>query len=104
MAAIFVPYGFRSSLSTASCLEAPPVALSAASLELTALCATAVFPAPGFLAEERLDRSRLAMRLEDFGLDCLVAIWLSLMSATASCAATDTSPASGEARGRARRP
>src|SRR6478672_128788 len=75
MAAIVVPFGCRSSLSTASCLEDPPVALSAACLELTALCATAVFPAPGFLAEERLDRSRLAMRLEDFGFDCLVAIW-----------------------------
>src|SRR6266850_7161116 len=75
MAEIVVPFGCRSSPSTASCLDDLPVALTVACLGVTALGATAAFPAPGFLAEEGLDRSRLAMRLEDFGLNCLVAIW-----------------------------
>ena len=65
---------------------------------MTALGAIAAFPVPSFLAEDLLDRSFLTVLLEDFGLDCLVAIWLSLMSATASCAATGTSPALGGAR------
>jgi hypothetical protein len=43
-------------------------------LDVTALGATAAFPAASFLAEDRLDRSRLAMFLEDFALDCLVFI------------------------------
>src|SRR6267154_2698195 len=93
MAAIVVPFGCRSSPSTASCLDDPLVALPVACLDVTVWGAVAAFPAPGLLAEDRLDRSRLPMLLEDFALDCLVAIWLSLMSATASCAATDTSPA-----------
>src|SRR5882757_1475982 len=102
MAAIVVPFGCRSSPSTASCLDALPVDLSVACLDVTALGAAAAFPAEGFLAEDRLNRSRLAMLLEGFGLDCLVAIWLSLGSTTASRAATDTSPASGGAREGAR--
>src|SRR5258705_13382101 len=70
MAAIVVPFGCRSSPSTASCLDDRPVALPVACLDVTVLGATAAFPAPGFLAEERLDGARLAMLLEDLGLDC----------------------------------
>src|SRR5712672_636638 len=65
MAAIVVPFGCRSSPSTASCLDDPPVALSVACLDVTALGATTAFAAAGLLAEDRLDRSRLAMLLED---------------------------------------
>src|SRR5882757_3570091 len=78
MAAIVVPFGCRSSPSTASCLDAPPVALSVACLDATALGGAAAFPIPGILVGDRLDRRRLAMLLEDFALGCLVAIWLSL--------------------------
>src|SRR4051794_13644962 len=96
--AIVAPFGCRSSRRTTSCLDDPAVTFSVDRLDATALVAIALFPAPGFPAEDWSDGSRLAMRLEDFVFDCLVPIWLSLMSATASCAATATSPASGGAR------
>jgi hypothetical protein len=67
-------------------LDDPPVAFSVARLDVTALGAIAAFPVPSFLVEDLLDRSFLTVLLEDFGLDCLVAIWaLPLVSDSIMC-------------------
>jgi hypothetical protein len=102
IAAIVLPFGSRSIASTASCLEEDGAAAFAdAGFEVTAL-------------DEAVDLDRAATVLlvgpfavrEDlravvvFDLRLLVAIWLSLVRATASGAATDTSPRwAGRGRG-----
>src|SRR5579863_8350538 len=85
IAAIVVPFGCRSIPRTVSCLE--PVDLAEAAFGV------APFDRAKLRFADRAGRVFWVMRLADFDLDFLVAIWLSLMSTTASGAATDTSPA-----------
>src|SRR3981189_2807194 len=91
--AIVAPLGCRSIPSTVSCLEVPDglaaVCFGAAVLEVGAdllVC----------LAVERVGGRRTPCFC-DFGCFFLIAIWLSWMTTTASCGATDTSPVLGGA-------
>jgi hypothetical protein len=90
IAAIVVPFGCRSIPSTVSCLDEALAGLAGAGLDGTALGAgeTALRLPP----EDLVDRDCLVTRFAGFDLVLLVAIWLSLMSTTASCAATDAAP------------
>src|SRR5450631_1618219 len=91
IAAIVVPFGCRSIPRTVSCFDEVPVDLAGACLGAAILDAA-------------VDRGALRFRVDWAGRDCLVvrfadfdflaAIWPSLFSATASSAATDTSPRS----------
>jgi hypothetical protein len=81
--------------STISCFDEALVDLGDATfgvVNVDELVAFDTVARPAF-AEDRAGCDRLVTRFAGFDLDLLVAIWLSLMSATTSCAATDTSPA-----------
>src|SRR3984893_18484714 len=95
IAAIVVPFGSYSILSTADCLDAD----AGAGFDEAA----ALVPAVGFdragpllLAACFTVRDDLRAVFADFDFDLLVAIWRSFGSTTASCAATDTAPPKGE--------
>src|SRR3981081_4463168 len=90
-AAMVVPFGCRNSPSTASCFDEVPVDLAEACLGVAIL--DAVFLGRGFFAEGWIGRAGFATLFADFDFDLLAAIWPSLMSTPASCAATDTKPA-----------
>src|SRR5438876_1177862 len=93
IAAIVVPFGCRSIPRTASCFDEAFAELAGACLGAAVLDAAVDRVAVCFLVEDRAARGGLVPRFADLDFGLLVAIWLSLMSATASCAATDTSPA-----------
>src|SRR6266849_7917931 len=99
IAAMVVPFGCRSIPRTVSCFDEAWVDLVDACLGVATLDATGDLGSLRFPAEERIGRDCLAVRFADFDLVFLVAIWLSLMSVTASSAATDTSPAIPTGRG-----
>jgi hypothetical protein len=98
IAAIVVPFGSYSIFSTTDCLDD-----EAAGDFSDAAFVTAVFEAVvGFDPVGRLPLARRFAVREDlravfagFGFASLVAIWLSVRSTTASCAATDTTPPIG---------
>src|SRR5713101_6845290 len=92
IAAIVVPFGCRSIPRTVSCLDKALVDLTDACLEVATLDTAFDRAAVRFPAEDLISRDFLVIRFADFELVLLVAIWLSLMSTTASCAATDTTP------------
>src|SRR2546430_1621005 len=100
MAAIVAPLGWRSIASTVSCFEVAVVDLSDASLSAATLDALADLAGRRAIVRDLADRDRSVMRFTVFDLDLLVAILLSLMSTTASRAATETSPAIGRGQGR----
>src|SRR3984957_1881508 len=106
IAAIVVPFGCRSIPSTASCFDEPLVDLAETFLGVLTLDEPVAFDTAvrGAFAEGRAGCDRLVTLFAVFDLDLLVAIWLSLMSSTASCAATDISPrnTSTQAQGLAR--
>src|SRR5438874_5773850 len=104
IAAIVVPLGCCSSFSTADCLHVE----DRGDFDDAAFEAAALVEALGFRRVVTLllpvrfaarDDVRAAFADFDFGL--LVTIWLSSVSTTASCAATDTTPPRGEAGRRA---
>jgi hypothetical protein len=70
--------------------------------DTTVAFGAAVLVEPDVLADFRVvGADPLALDLDnfDFGFDLRVAIWHSIASTTASCAATDASPAFGAGRG-----
>ncbi len=93
IASIVVPLGWRSSPSTVSCLEEWAAAFAA--VEAAAFVGTALADLPILGVDDRF-----AGRFEDFDFDfdLRAVICLSVVSTTASCAATDTSPALGAGR------
>ena len=95
MMAMAAPFGCRSIPRTICCFDWVPVDLDETSLGADSLDAAGVFVLvlPGFLAGDRAGRDGLVVHLTGFDLGLLVAIWPSLVSTTASSAATDTSPA-----------
>src|SRR5258706_1669052 len=100
IAAMVVPFGCRSIPRTVSCFDEAPVGFVDV-FEVVAPDAAADLAALRLPAEDRMGCECLAMRFAGFDFDLLVAIWHSLMSTTASGAATDASPAIG--RGERRR-
>src|SRR3984957_9184403 len=94
IAAIVVPFGSRSSPSTGSCFDEPLVDLAETFLGVITLDELVAFDTAvrGVFGEGRAGCDPFVTRFAGFDLDLPVAIWLSLMSSTASCAATDTSP------------
>src|SRR5258708_39566179 len=95
IAAIVVPLGSRSIASTLSCLDDEDAGdFDDAACEAAALVAAVNLDRSGavLLMERFVGRDDLRTVFADFDFDLLVAIWPSLMSATASCAATDTTP------------
>ena len=95
IAAMAVPFGRRNIASTASCLEDEGAgAFAEAAFVAAAPGAVSGFDWAGPFALAALFAARDDLRtgLADLDFDLLVAIWLSLVSATASGAATDTSP------------
>src|SRR4029077_20675822 len=92
IAAMVVPFGCRSIPRTVSCFDDALVGLTAAFLGAAALDAAGDWVALRF-PEALMVPGRLVPRFATLDFDLLVAIWLSLMSTTASRAATDTSPA-----------
>jgi hypothetical protein len=93
IAAIVVPLGSSSIFSTADCLDAEEAAdFDDAAFEAAVLVAAVGFDRAGtlLLADPLTVRGDLRAVFADFGFDFLVAIWLSLRSTTASCAATDS--------------
>src|SRR6266446_4830800 len=95
IAAIVVPFGCRSIASTVSCLDEPRVDLADIAFSIVTLDAAANWVALRFPAGVRAGCDCLVVRFKDFDLRLVVAIWLSLISTTASHAATDTSSAIG---------
>ena len=93
IAAIVVPFGCRSIRSTASCFDEAPVDLAEPGLDVAAWAAVDDRAGLRFPAEDGAVRDCLVIRFADFDFVLLVAIRLSLISATASGAATGTSPA-----------
>jgi len=93
IAAMVVPFGCRNIPRTVSCLDEAPVDLAEAAFGVFTLDAPGDRAELRFPLEDGVVRDCLVVRFADFGLRLLVAIWLSLLSRTASCAATDTSPA-----------
>jgi hypothetical protein len=95
IAAMVVPFGSYSIFSTADCLDDEDAGdFDEATFEAAALVGAADFDRAGtpLLATRFAGRDDLRAVVADFDFDLLVAIWLSLGSTTASCAATDTSP------------
>ncbi len=93
IAAIVVPLGWRSSFSTADCLDVE----EAGDFDDAAFEAAAFDAAVGFIRAATLllpvrfaARDDVRAAFADFDFDLLVAIWPSSESTTASCAATDT--------------
>src|SRR6202035_62381 len=102
IAAIMVPFGSCSIFSTADCLEDEDHGdFDNAAFEAGALVAVG-FGRSGtlFLAGRFAVRDDLCAVFADFDLGLVVAIWLSLMSVAASCAVTDTSPATQRGHGK----
>src|SRR5438552_8479480 len=96
IAAMVVPFGCRSIPRTVCCFDEAVVDLrEAADFGVVTLDAAADLVALRFSAGNLINRDCLVPRLAALGFDLLVAIGLSLMSTTASGAATDTSPAIG---------
>jgi hypothetical protein len=93
IAAIVVPLGCRSIPITVSSLGEARVNLADIAFGLAALDAAGDRAALRFRLKDGVARDCLVIRFADFDLVLLVAIWVSLMSTTASNAATDTSPA-----------
>jgi hypothetical protein len=98
IAAIVVPFGCRNIPSTVSCLDGPLVPLADVGSDETVLGAGLGKVELRLPRDDLLDRGGLVPRPADFDLGLLVAIWLSLMSTAASCAATDASRRRGRAR------
>jgi hypothetical protein len=94
IAAIVVPFASRSIASTASCLEEDgAAAVGDAGFDVTALDDAVDLDRVALLLVGRFfARAGLRAAFADLDFDVLVAIWLSLVRATASGAATDTSP------------
>src|SRR5216684_4510273 len=95
IAAIVVPLGSRSIASTVSCLDDEDAGdFDDAPFKAAALVAAVDFDRVGtvLLTGRFVVRDDLRAVFADFDFDLLVAIWLSSGSATASCAATDTTP------------
>src|SRR6266446_2524305 len=92
IASMVVPFGCRSIPRTVSCFDDATVGLTAAFLGAAALDTAGDWAGLRFPDEALMVPGRLAPRFAALDLDLLVAIWLSLMSTTASRAATDTSP------------
>src|ERR1700733_8303778 len=93
IAAIVVPFASRSIASTVSCLEVDgAAAFGDADFDVTALDEATDFDRAALLLVRLSARAGLGAALVDLDFDVLVAIWLSLVRATASGAATDTSP------------
>jgi hypothetical protein len=103
IAAIVVPFGSYSIFSTADCLDDEDAGdFADAAFVAAALVAAVGFDRAGtlLLAGRFTLRDDLRAVVADFDFDLLVAIWFSLGSTTASCAATDTTPPiRGGARG-----
>src|ERR1700676_984345 len=98
MAAIVVPFGSCSIFSTADCLDDEDAGdFDETTFEVAALVVAADFDRAGMplLATRFALRNDLRAVLADFDFDLLVAIWLSSISTTASCAATDIAPPNG---------
>jgi hypothetical protein len=93
IAAIVVPFGCRNIPSTASCLDEALVGLAETALGVAVGGMALRFP-----PKDLVVRDCLVTRFAGFDLGLLVAIWLSLISTTASRAATDTSPLISNAR------
>src|SRR5260370_23393466 len=91
IAAMVVPC--RSIPSTVSCLDEAPVDLPEAAFGVFTLDEPSGRAELRFPLEDGVVCDCLVVRFADFGLRLLVPIWISLLSTTASCAATDTSPA-----------
>jgi hypothetical protein len=90
-----VPFSSYSIFSTADCLDGEDSGdFDEATFEVAALIAAADFDCAGtlLLAGYFTERDDLRAVFADFDFDLVVAIWLSLGSTTASCAATDTAP------------
>jgi hypothetical protein len=95
IAAIVAPFGSYSIFSTADCFDDEDAGdFDDAAFETTAAVG---FDRVGtlLLAGCFTVRDDLRAVFADFDFDLLVAIWLSLGSTTASCAATDTAPPNG---------
>src|ERR1700682_4241963 len=95
IAAIVVPFGCRSIPITVSCLDEPRVDLADIAFGLATLDAVGDRAALRFRLKDEVARDCLVIRFADVDLVLSAAIWVSLMSTTASNAATDTSPAIG---------
>jgi len=93
IAAIVAPFGWRSIPRTVSCFDEARVRLAAAFVGAVVLDAAVDWVALRFPDEAFMELGFLVPRFAALDFDLLVAIWLSLMSTTASSAATDTSPA-----------
>ena len=98
IAAIVVPFGSFSIVSTADCFDDEDAGdFEDAACEAAALVAAVDFDRAGtaLLAWRFAVRDDLRLVFAGFDFDLLVAIWLSLGSTTASCAGTDTARLSG---------
>src|SRR6516165_9450158 len=95
IAATVVPLARRSIESTASCFEDEPLPGFAKAFAVAFDCGFEDF---GFSAAgvARLLREDFVKRFASFAEFLLMAIWPSLVSTTASCAATGTSPPIGQ--------
>src|SRR6266478_3195365 len=104
IAAIVVPFGSYSIFSTADCLDDEDAGDFADAAFVAAALVAVGFDRAGtlLLAGRFTLRDDLRAVFADFDFDLLVAIWFSLGSTTASCAATDPTPPIGRA-GRERR-
>ncbi|WP_442896238.1 hypothetical protein [Bradyrhizobium sp. AZCC 2289] len=98
IAAIVAPFGWRSIPRTISCFDEALVSLTAAFWGAAVLDAAVDWVALRFPDEALMVPGCLVPRFAALDFDLLVAIWLSLMSMTASSAATDTSPAIGRGK------